>query len=562
MKDTIKRSGVVLILTLASAATVSLGQDAPTEPTTEAVTPVDQTDASQAPAQGTQAEPQAHFSRSAEGEILFQETQGKYYRNDLAGAEAGFSQLTQQDGGDVQAWYFLGLAQLDQGKYNDSVASFDQALRLDPTLTEVHAARAKAHIALQQYDLAGNDIAEFENDPAWQAQAAYLKGQIYYARGDLDQAARSFEVARKAGGVEEESAEFYQGLTYLRMRDLVRARSIYREAGLGGADRDPTVAAASRQLDDVLASQQRSSRPWELQITTGYEYDTNVLLIGSNIALPTEISNREDGRFVLQPRGSYSFYRKPNIDVGVEANGYFTFQQDITSFDISSYQIGPYVNYKLAENLHASARYGFNYVEFGHEKYLTRHLITPQLTLINPKGGYTSAYFQYQLNDFATEYDDPLKTFDRDGNSYVLGLVQGIPVPSLFDAQQKANIDLSYRVTYQDTQGQEYQGILQTLGVAYYTPLPFWNLRLDLGGTLTYEAYRNPSQFDDPGNRSRRRDLEYVLSIGVTHKINDKASLRVDYAYTNHNSNIEMTGSGDPFDYNRSIVGVRFIYTF
>ncbi len=501
---------------------------------------------------------QAAFSRGAEAEILFQEAQGKYYRGDLAGAENSFTQLANQDAGDVQAWYFLGLSQLDQNKYAQAVDSFNQAIRLDPSLTEVYAARAKAHIGLKQYDQARSDIAVFERDPKWKAQAAYLNGQIYYAQGELQKAADSFEAARGPGGIEQESAEFYQGLTYLRMRDLVRARAIYREAGTGGVDRDPTVAAASRQLDDVLGGQQASPRPWDLQLTAGYEYDTNVLLLGSNVALPGQISGDEDGRFVLQPRGSYSLYRNPRMDAGVEANGYFTFQQDISAFDIASYQGGPYVNLKLTDNLFASARYGFNYIDFGHAKYLTRHLITPQLTLVHGQKGYTSAYYQYQNSAFEDQEGTP---FDRDGNNHVIGIVQGITLPALMQEGKKSNLELTYRLTFQDTQGSEYYGYLHTLGVVYYTPLPLWGLRADVGATVTFEDYSNPSLFDDPIGRESRQDFEYILSVGLTKEVFKNASVRLDYAYTNRNSNVEFAGQ-TPFEYDRNVVGLRFIYSF
>src|SRR5690606_991988 len=113
------------------------------------------------------------------------------------------------------------------------------------------------------------------------------------ARGNLEVAAESFERARAIGGDEAVSAEFYEGLTYLRMRDLVRARQAFRQSGIG-ADRDPTVSAASRQLDTVLESQQRALRPWDFQISLGYEYDTNVILLGSGVQLPGSISDQED----------------------------------------------------------------------------------------------------------------------------------------------------------------------------------------------------------------------------------------------------------------------------
>lgn len=544
MNQSIQRARVVLALAVGGIACARAWAQAPV--------------AEPIPPSATAPAPETRFSRSAEAEILFQEAQGKYYRNELAAAETSFRQLTQEDPADTLAWYFLGLSQLDQGKYTPAAESFTQTLRLDPTLTEARAARAKAYVALREHEKARADIAEFENDPKWRAQAAYLKGQIHYARGEWEQASAQFEIARREGGIERESAEFYQGLTYLQMRDLVRAREVYREAGIGGADRDPTVAAASRQLDDVLAGATRTAetKPWEVQLTASYEYDTNVLLLGSNVALPTEISDDEDGRFVLQPRGSYSIFRGRNYDAGLEATGYFSFQDDIQSFNIFSYQGGPFANYRVGENLWLSGRYSFNYIEFGHEKYLTRHLVTPQVTWVEKNRNYISAYYQYQNNDFTEQEGTP---FDRDGNNHVIGIVRGINLPSPLVQGKDSNLELSYRFTYQDTQGDEYEGLFHTVGAVYYTPLPLWNLRLDVGATVTFEDYRNPSAFDADGDE--RSDFEYVLSVGLTRELFKNASIRVDYAYTNRDSNVETFGQA-PFEYDRSVLGVRFIYSY
>src|SRR4029079_10463009 len=123
------------------------------------------------------------------------------------------------------------------------------------------------------------------------------------------------------------------------------------------------------------------------------EYDTNVIQIGTNVPTPGEISDEEDGRFVLQPRGSYSFIRNDRLEVGVEGSGYFTWQGDLSDFDTASYQAGPFVNYKVRENLYASARDNFNYIVLGHDPFLKRSVLTPQLTLVEPKFGYTSTYY-------------------------------------------------------------------------------------------------------------------------------------------------------------------------
>lgn len=342
------------------------------------------------------------------------------------------------------------------------------------------------------------------------------------------------------------------------MRELVRARSAFRDSG-SGADRDPTVAAASRQLDAVLAAQQRAARPWELQISAGVEWDSNTILLGSNVALPGDISGTEDWRFVVQPRGSYSFYRNQKLDLGIEGNGYFTWHDDLSDFNIASYQAGPYMNYRLSDRLFASARYGFNYIEYGHEKYLTRHVVTPQLTLVYPNRGYTSLYYQFQDKEF---YQTPaIPEFDRDGENHVIGVVQGITLPAWLGQEgQTSNLELSYRYDMQRTAGTDYEGDFHILGVTYYTPLPLWDLRGDIGVTVGFENYDNANSLDAGGDR--RDDVEVVFTAGLTKELFTNATFRVDYTYTDRDSNIRTIVNQRPFDYDRHQVGVRFIYTY
>jgi tetratricopeptide (TPR) repeat protein len=499
---------------------------------------------------------ESRFSRSAEMEIRFQEGLLLYQRGQLPQAESDFKQVIAGDAGDADAWYYLGLSQLDQNRPADAVASFDQSIRLDPTSDEVRAARATANIRLKNYDAVKEDLAVLEPDPKWRTLVPYLRGQMYYQQGDLDAAAREFAAAKAAGGTEAVPAGFYEGLTYIRMRELVRARRTFQDASLS-ADRDPTVVSAARQLDAVLAAQQQTTKRWEVQLTLGYEYDTNVIQIGTNVPTPGEISDEEDGRFVLQPRGSYSFIRNDRLEVGLEGSGYFTWQNDLSDFDVASYQAGPFVNYKLRENLYASARYSFNYVELGHDPFLKRNVITPQLTLVEPKFGYTSLYYQFQTRQFD---EVPISAAeDRDGPVHSVGLVQGFTLPEIFRGAGESTLELSYRFERQETDGSDYQGNFHSLGATFYAPLPVWKLRADAGVTFDFENYDNPNTLDS--DRDRRRDFEFDITAGLTRQINKYMAARVDYSYTRRDSNIVSAGQ-DIFDYDRHILGVRLIFSF
>ena len=548
------RAWKVVALSVALAAPIT-AQDAP-----EAQPPAEQPRPQLPQTEG------ARFSRTAEAEIRFQEGLLLYNRGQLAAAEKAFTEVIESDPADAEAYYYLGLAQLDQHRPAVAVENFDQAIRLDPTFDEVRAARATALIRLRRFDAAREDLEVLRPDPRWESLYHYLMGQLLYLEGDLEGAAGHFAAARAAGGTEAAPAEFYEGLTYLRMRELVRARETFREAGLGGAERDPAVAAASRQLDAALAQQERRRKPWEIQLTAGIEYDSNAILLGTGMPTPGEISDEEDWRWVLQPRGSYTFYRSGPFSAGVEGSGYFTFYDELTDFNVQSVQGGPFMQYRITDRLTLSGRYAFNYIEFGHESFLARHLITPMVTLVQPDFGYTALFYQYQHRDFKTEPIRP--EFNRDGHNHVLGVVQGINLPELFEGAGASNLELFYRYDRQITDGNDFDAHLHTLGTVLYVPLPIPRTRADAGVSVSFDRYKNPNSVDnnpavlEPDIDSRRRDFQLSVTTGITHRINDNLAARVDYTYTDRDSNIETTAGQRPYEYDRHQVGVRLILSY
>jgi tetratricopeptide (TPR) repeat protein len=534
------------------------------------------------PAEPGLAEPPAEtpdgsrYSRQPEQEITFQEGLLHYSRRQLDVAERNFRAVIAEDPADAEAYYYLGLTQLDSNRPAEAVESFNQSLRLDPTSDEVRAARAAAFIRVRRFDDARQDLAALEMDPRWAGNVAYLRGQLLYAQGDLEGAASYFREARRLGGTEAAPAKFYEGLTYLRMKELVRARSAFREAGVG-YDRDPTVAAASRQLDAVLARQQQGAKPWEVQVNLGYEFDSNVIQIGNDIALPTTITDESDTVFVVQPRGSYSVIRKGAWDIGLEAAGYYTYHDELSDFDIVSHQGGPFLNYRLRDNLYASVRYGFNYLEFGHEPYMNRHIATPQLTWVQPKFGYTSGFYQYQHREFSEpvpvfvregSLTGPLvDVFDRDGDVHTVGVVQGITLPELFEGAGPSNLEVSYRYERQLAEGSDFDAHFNNVGVTFYTPLPLWKMRADVGASVGFDLYDNPNSTDNnpfvlEADDDEREDLETSFSAGLTRELTKWASVRVDYTFTDNDSNVEQSDGSEPYSYDRHVVGVRLILSY
>jgi tetratricopeptide (TPR) repeat protein len=512
-------------------------------------------------AQPAPAEPapttRTRFSRNAESEIRFQEGLLQYSRRQLPQAEANFQALVKEDPADAEAYYYLGLAQLDQGKPNEAIQSFNQSVRLDPTSDEVLAARATALIRAKRFDEAEKDLRVLEADPRWESLSAYLRGQLLLGKGDLEGAAASFKKARVKGEAESLPAGYFEGLTYLRMRQIVRARQTFREASVG-AEGDATITSAARQLDEILLRQERAARRLQAQLSLAYEYDSNVIQLGSDIVTAAGISDEADSRLLVRPRASYQFIKTPRLSGGLEGYGYFTWHDDLQGFNIASYSGGPFVNYRVTDNFYASARYAYNHLEFGHEQLLGQHIATPQLTLVQPKFGYTSAFYQYQGR---TAYNDPVNpAFDLEGDVHVFGVVQGVQLPQIFSDAGSPNLELSYRYSRYDTDGTEFEGDIHTAGATLYSPLPFWELRGDVGVSVSFEQGDSPSVLD--ASDDPREELEWSVTAGVTRQLSTSTALRVDYTFTKHDANVTTAADQSPYDYDRHLVGVRLILTY
>ena len=199
-----------------------------------------------------------------------------------------------------------------------------------------------------------------------------------------------FEQARQAGAAEAPESALLEGLSLYRAGQWARSRAALRQAA--GIDLDPSLNLALRQLQARLQEQRRGPRLFELELSAGYEYDSDVGLFEEGVTLPQDVSHRDDGRFVLEPRARLNLIRSDRLTAGLSTTNYFSFQSRLSQFDIDSYQVGAFVNYQLAPNVVVGLRYDFNDVDLGYEPYLKRNFVTPEVTFFEKNLGYTGVF--------------------------------------------------------------------------------------------------------------------------------------------------------------------------
>lgn len=491
--------------------------------------------------------------RSGESQVRFEQGRLAYHNGQFSDAEAAYRKCIAADPRDAQSHYFLGLALTAEDRSTDAVAAFNEALNLDPGLTEARAGRAAALIRSKQFNAAAGDIDAMASDAQWADTVAYLRGQLAYATGDYKTAASSFAEVRSRGGDEASAAGLYEGLSYVQLKQLNRAQAALRD--VGRIERDPSVAAASRALDSSIDVNTGRSRPYRVQVAMGYEWDSNVALIDNDTTVPTK--HKQDGRFVIQPQASFSAIRNERVEAGVDTTNYFAFQTLDNNFDVASYQVGAFGNFRIRENLFAGIRYDFNYVELGHDSFLNRNMLTPSVTLLEPRLGYTTAYYQFEARQFKTV--PPTTPLDRDGHNHVFGVIQGFDLYRMARAGLDApRLEVGLRYENDDTRGSDFDGNFFGASGAFITPI-CRNWTGDVGLEFTYFNYNNANSLDTA--RRDREDFEVRPRIGVTWRVNRYVAVRGDYTFTYHQSNV-LAGNLRPYQYNQHIVGARVILAY
>ncbi len=492
--------------------------------------------------------------RTGDSEVHFNQGKLAYYDGRYSAAETDFRQCTDADANDAEADYYLGLSLAGENRLNDALVAYDQALTINPSLNEVRAARAGVYIQQKNLAAAKADADALAADPKWADTAELLRGQIAYASGDYKGAEQEFAQARAMGGPEAAAAGLYEGLTQVQLKELNQAQATFRQ--VAGVTQDPSLAAASRAMSSNI-DQTSKGKPFSIQLSTGYELDSNVPLIDTNTPLPPGTKRRQDGQLVVAPQASVNFLNVDDLVIGADTSDYFGWHNLDSNYDIDSYDVGLFTTYRLSQNVFAGGRYDFNYQELGYSAALTRNALTPQLTVIEPSVGYTTGYLQ--LDDREYHQAPPTPELNESGVAFILGLAQGINFTSFsHDPGESPRLELTLQYEHDATRGSDFDGDFVTTSATMFFPIcRHWiaDAGLELGGF----DYANGNSLDN--NHARRMDYEIQPQIGVTWQVMSHLAVRGDYSYIYHESNV-VSGTIRPYEYRNNVLGLRVILTY
>jgi tetratricopeptide (TPR) repeat protein len=496
------------------------------------------------------------------------------------------------------AWR-LGQCALRARDYARAASMLEQALAIDPGLTEANLdlARARYHAR----DLDGADAAlrageSLSGEALWQL----YRGMVDLDRGDAKAAVvalqravdinkEQFETRADPQAVEP-VASYYLGIAQRAAGEEERARDTLSRVADSWAGTDWATQA------DRALGRTSTQRAW-LLLGAGMEYDSNVILAGREQPLPEDISSKDDFRGTWLATGGTDLGRWRDTTAGVEGSyvGRAHTESGLHQFDSHFPTASLWLNQALRADTHVRLRYDFGYAWVGSDSFLLTN--GGRLSLIHAwsQTASTELFGNLFADDYRVDADDvpdpanPLgascaapgqicgptglnerRARNRDGWGKGVGISHAIALPTPALPITPA-LSGGYAFTDFSVDGREYghEAHRFSLGLGIGMPL---GIGLALEGSYTARIFDHPSTFPDRAalaaagsalpnhqytlSNLRRREHAFTAESRLSVPLSDPFSVTAYYRYRDNVS------TSDVFDYDQHIVGMLLNVSF
>lgn len=426
---------------------------------------------------------------------------------DAAGAESSLDAYLKARPDDPHGHYLLGLAQRRQGRLDDA---------------QPHLDRAAADPAVAPYLVAYKALVESVDAEAEDGAPAPLPALPPPTLA---------EVAPATTGPRVD--------TFSRLSSQPGGPGTIPGPGMTGVDGQQTGPG-------------NPDRRYNLAIVNGYEFDSNVALAPS-IALSGlgAINQRQDSRYLIASFGEYRFVQRQDLVAGLLGATFDTFQFRLPQFNIQDYMGGAYANVALGRFI-LGGRYEFHETLLGGKQFTTDHRVTPNLTLREGTVGHFTAFYEYEAVNVTGLALVPAQR--RSGDINAVGATQ-----AFYLAKGNGRLFLNYRYENAQTQGTDFARSTNQISARLELPIP-GKAVFNTEFRQFFDDYKHPNSLDFLGRP--RYDQRIEARIGIQKFLTENLSLRLDYIYTNNDSNVENLFDSSFFSYHRNVFSTQLIYDF
>jgi hypothetical protein len=232
------------------------------------------------------------------------------------------------------ASHILGLSYLKLQNYDESIKYLEKSKSLDPKIKGIYLDLGTSYLKLENYGRALPEFKEAVRQEPDSGLANYNLGYTEYKLGNYEEAVASLDKASKLDPDLAVPSRFYAGLSRYRIRNYSEAKSDFLYVGEFGAGTD-TGGAALEYLDIIANLTKR----YYGAVSTGIQYDTNVVLEPNNIPI---VSDKSAWREVFFANLGFNPYLTDDTVVGGSYSGYLSFNNGLEEFNVQDHRINAY----------------------------------------------------------------------------------------------------------------------------------------------------------------------------------------------------------------------------
>lgn len=530
----------------------------------------------------------------------------------------------------TRAGLLLGIAQLaDEFERGEAIAveekPFELAKQAADTLRQY---LATGEGATDRYGHFYYAIANYRLADEYHKRKDYVAQSMCLRNADRELAV-SMELTKSAEGLSPEqvrSAErtvlYYRALLDIQAGQNASARARLVEVIRSGAPDRPDFTLQREQSDLPIVWQAKQivekldksavtspppisinvPRPigpleFDGRISVANGFDTNVILLGKDTALPLTVSRSDDYFVGIEFEANISRFIPSrelggfgqSLTIGVGGTTAHQWQPNIPQYDVNRYGGRAFLSWEAIPDLYIGLNYDFNHTLLGHDPFITSNRLVPSVTAIwrgedragesRPESGRTQAYFVWEERNYFDRIPDT--RLNRDGEYHVLGLrhtfnlIKASSLPYMtgyFASRPKDQLlfgdkYLSFTIGYDyrndRTRGREFDMHAHGFGAGLFIPLPY-RFALEILGKFSWEDYTEQSIYDY--ERKNRFDFVQQYEFGLTNTLvargEDRSiptlevKVRGGISLTIEDSNIWDRFGQDVYEYNRQLFGV------
>ena len=447
--------------------------------------------------------------------------------------DAALTAFEQISDGDVAKTYSKAMWLLNEGRTEEGATLLDQICDAPDAPSDTKKYLATAYLHSRKPALAKNVVNQYLAKHSDDQYAIYLRGAAEVQLDDLESASETFQMAGY-------SADEAQHIQLAMMQVPVDAQQrLLTVRTPEGRQTYQTPSLGRAQL----------SRPFNFTVLMANDYDSNVPLrpfftgLGSNF-------KHSDARFVIAASGDLKVVDRENVNAGLLAGVYNTFQYNLTQFNIGDYMGGGYTNVLLTENWLSSLRYEFHNTLVNDVQFANDHRLTPSVTRLQ-ENGHTTAYFEY--NPIDNRAPQLIDAQNQSADIYRVGATQ-----ALYTFGGQGRLYAGYQYSEAFAQGTDFDRQSHMITGRIERPLAkgwIW----DLDTRYAFDDYENSNSLDF--YERARNDRRVEVRTGLQKNFKLPVSFRLDYTYIDNSSNTANLFGVGFYDYERHVVSTQLIFS-